>query len=266
MKLIHLNVESFKYFDALVDFLEVEKPDILSIVEATDGHFFGPRGEKRDYLWELKQRFGWDAVFHPTVFRDFWDYQIAFGVAVLSRYPMKIEKALYLGEQEPTIRPHDHICFADIPKYERYPYAWKLNMPFLITQLQTEEWPLRLLTAHFHVSYECLETLQIWQDAEFVVKHLGTSADDSLPIIFTGDLNIRNESMSIKTLSEKLTQQSGNFTNTLCKSIHPRFNPDVDKIWLWIDHIFTRNITVSSCEVSEVEVSDHLPLVLDFSL
>ena len=25
MKLIHLNVESFKYFDALVDFLEIEK-------------------------------------------------------------------------------------------------------------------------------------------------------------------------------------------------------------------------------------------------
>jgi hypothetical protein len=50
MKLIHLNVESFKYFDALVDFLEVEKPDILSLVEATDGDFFDSRGEKRDYL------------------------------------------------------------------------------------------------------------------------------------------------------------------------------------------------------------------------
>jgi len=41
MKLIHLNVESFTYFDALVDFLEVENPDILSLVEATDGSFFG---------------------------------------------------------------------------------------------------------------------------------------------------------------------------------------------------------------------------------
>ncbi len=51
MKLIHLNVESFKYFDALVDFLEAEKPDILSLVEATDGAFFGSKGgEKRDYL------------------------------------------------------------------------------------------------------------------------------------------------------------------------------------------------------------------------
>ena len=51
MKLIHLNVESFKYFDALVDFLEIEKPDIISLVEATDGAFFGSKGgEKRDYL------------------------------------------------------------------------------------------------------------------------------------------------------------------------------------------------------------------------
>lgn len=43
MKLIHLNVESFKYFDAVVDFLEKEKPDIISLVEATDGDFFGSK-------------------------------------------------------------------------------------------------------------------------------------------------------------------------------------------------------------------------------
>lgn len=78
MKLIHLNVESFKYFDALVDFLEVEKPDILSLVEATDGAFFGSQGgEKRDYIGELCARFGWDSVFHPTVFRDMGEYRIA---------------------------------------------------------------------------------------------------------------------------------------------------------------------------------------------
>ena len=51
MKLIHLNVESFKYFDALVDFLEAEKPDILSLVEASDGCFFGSEGgQQRDYI------------------------------------------------------------------------------------------------------------------------------------------------------------------------------------------------------------------------
>lgn len=44
-----------------------------------------------------------------------------------------------------------------------------------------------------------------------------------MPTILTGDLNIRNESMAIKTLSEKLTQQSGSFINTLCRSIHPTF-------------------------------------------
>ena len=38
MKLIHLNVESFKYFDALVDFLEVEKPDLLLFI--TDPRYF----------------------------------------------------------------------------------------------------------------------------------------------------------------------------------------------------------------------------------
>jgi|GEM_PF-1328746 len=78
MKLIHLNVESFKYFDALVDFLILEKPDILSLVEATDGAFFGSQGgQRRDYIGELSSRFGWNAVFHPTVFRDMGEYRVA---------------------------------------------------------------------------------------------------------------------------------------------------------------------------------------------
>lgn len=264
MKLIHLNVESFKYFDALVDFLEIEKPDILSLVEASDGTFFGSKWILRDYLWELAVKFWWNHIFHPTVFRDFGDYQISFGAAVLSAYPVKIEQALYLGEQKPTIRPHDHICFMDIPKYERYPHAWKLNLPLLITEVETEKWPIRLLTTHFHVSYECLETLQIWQDAEFVSENIYES---SIPIILTGDLNIRNESMAIKTLSEKLKQESSAFTNTLCRSIHPLFQKNPQSLGLGIDHIFTKHIQVDSCEVrNEALVSDHLPVVLDFSL
>lgn len=78
MKLIHLNVESFKYFDALVDFLEAEKPDILSLVEVTDGAFFGSQGgERRNYVGELCEKFGWNSVFHPTVFRNMGEYMIA---------------------------------------------------------------------------------------------------------------------------------------------------------------------------------------------
>lgn len=264
MKLIHLNVESFKYFDALVDFLEAEKPDVLSLVEATDGDFFDSRGQRRDYLGELKQRFGWNSVFHPTVFRDFWDYQIGFGAAVLSSSDIIVDNLDTLGDGM-SVWAYDHLVFSDKPKYERYPYAWKWLFPFLVTHVQTEQGIIRLLTTHFHVSYECLETLQIWQDAERIVDYLNAH-EDSIPTILAGDFNIRNESMSIKIIREKLTQHSQNFTNTLCRSVHPIFSDKPGHLWLWIDHIFTRNISVSSCEVKEVAVSDHLPLVLDFSL
>ncbi|MBP6920973.1 endonuclease/exonuclease/phosphatase family protein [Candidatus Gracilibacteria bacterium] len=265
MKIIHLNVESFKYFDALVDFLETEKPDILSLVEATDGSFFGPEGgAQRDYLGELCQRFSWNQVFHPTIFRDMGECRISLGAAVLSRFSLSVESQQYFGEQKPTIVPNNSISFSDKPKYERYPHAWKWSLPFLVTKIQTEQGVMRLLTSHFHVSYECLETLQIWQDAERIAEYLETT--DNTPLVLTGDFNIRNESMAIKTLSEKLTQQSGHFSNTLTRSIHPCFEIDKNRIGLGIDHIFTRDVFVNSCEIREVEVSDHLPLVLDFSL
>lgn len=267
MKLIHLNVESFKYFDALVDFLENEKPDLLSLVEATDGEniFSSKWGAKRDFLEELSQRFSWNFIFHPTIFRDCWTHQIGFGAAVLSRFPLTLESGKYFGEQKPTFLSSDNIAFSDRPKYEKYPNAWRFSLPFLVTQIETEQWILRLLTAHFHVSYDCLETLQIWQDAEYVVEYLN-SRSDTIPTILTGDLNIRNESMAVKTLSAKLTQHSQQFRNTLTTSVHPYFHRVPDGEWLGIDHIFTKNISVSSCSVKDVAVSDHLPLALDFSL
>jgi hypothetical protein len=266
MKLIHLNVESFKYFDALVDFLEAEKPDILSLVEATDGKdiWSSKWGSQRDYIGELCKRFSWNSIFHPTIFRDCWTHQIGFGAAVLSRYNLDPESRGYLGEKKPTLLAADNIAFSDRPKYEKYPNAWKFSLPLLATQIQTEKWPVRLLTVHFHVSYECLETLQIWQDAERVVEYLNTH--DDIPTILTGDLNIRNESMAVKIIREKLTQHSESFTNTLCRSTHPLFLKDENHPGLGIDHIFTKKINVALCEVREVAVSDHLPLVLDFSL
>ncbi len=79
MKLVHLNIGSFNYFDAVVDFLEKEKPDIISLVEATDGVFFGSHGgQKREYISELCTKFGWNNIFHPTVFRDFGAHSIGF--------------------------------------------------------------------------------------------------------------------------------------------------------------------------------------------
>ncbi len=265
MKLIHLNVESFKYFDALVDFLEAEKPDILSLVEATDGVFFGSVwGHKRDYIGELCDKFGWNSVFHPTVFRDFGTHKIGFGAAVLSRFWITTEDKQYFGKQNPTVLPHDYISFSDKPKYERYPYAWKWSLPFLVTQIHTENGIFRLLTVHFHVSYECFETLQIWEDAERVVEYLNSSG--GMPTVLTGDMNIRNESMAIKILREKMTQHSENFRNTLCLSVHPLFVKEPHNPGYGIDHIFTKDITVDSCQLREVKVSDHLPVVLDFNL
>lgn len=89
---------------------------------------------------------------------------------------------------------------------------------------------------------------------------------DDIPTILTGDLNIRNESMAVKIIKEKMIQHSEIFRNTLCYSTHPLFQKEPQNPGYGIDHIFTRNIRVSGCKIKDVEVSDHLPLVLDFCL
>lgn len=57
----------------------------------------------------------------------------------MSRFPLTLESAMYFGDQKPSVRPRDDIIFSDRPKYERYPYAWKLNLPFLSTTVATEK-------------------------------------------------------------------------------------------------------------------------------
>jgi endonuclease/exonuclease/phosphatase (EEP) superfamily protein YafD len=72
--------------------------------------------------------------------------------------------------------------------------------------------------------------------------------------------------MAVKIIREKLTQQSELFTNTLCRSIHPLFQKEPNHAGLGIDHIFTKNISVLSCDVQNVVISDHLPLILQFEI
>ncbi len=262
MKFLHLNVESFTYFDALLYFLEEEKPDIVSFVEATDGDFFHS-GTKKDYVGEIADRFSWNPFFYPTIFREFGDYEIGYGAAVLSRFDLSVEKKMFLGNSEETHLSHDHISVSDRPKYEKYPYCWKWNFPFLSTIIHSDNGDIRILSAHSHVSYECFETLQIWQNAEKIAEYISGISDD-LPLILAGDFNIRNESMAIKTLSEIAQHESEKFHNTLSREIHPLFKNHPNHPGLWIDHIFTKNLTDTLCETKEVTVSDHLPLILTF--
>lgn len=96
---------------------------------------------------------------------------------------------------------------------------------------------------------------------EFVIKE---ALKSDLPTIILGDFNLLPESESIKLITDK-------FRN-LCvengvKSTRPELDDGLDRGNMVVDYIFVNeNIKVNNFSVFETDISDHLPLVLDFEI
>lgn len=263
MKLIHLNVESCRYFEPLVEFFEQEKPDFCSLVEAADGDYLRS-GKHHDHLVRIAEKLQMNLIFAPTTFRDMEWYSVGLWAAVLSKYPVISHEIMYLGWSGQTHFPNNYPLFVLKEKYERYPYAADQSLPLLSTKIDVNGKQLEILTTHFHVTFDCIESEKMVKEEHEIAKYI--SHNKTWPLILTGDFNIEKNSLSIELIGSYLTNQSLNFTNTLCKTIHPIFKNKPDHPGLAVDHVFTRDILVENCEVRNVTVSDHLPVVLDFQI
>ena len=122
---------------------------------------------------------------------------------------------------------------------------------------------IRNLTAHFTVSYLCAETIQHIQQAKSVVNFL--SNVKKLPTIFSGDLNIHDQSASVAQLSSVLEMVNKDTKNSLNKEIHPVFKY-TDVTDLRVDYIFQDGFKVMDYSVPDITVSDHLPIIANLEI
>jgi endonuclease/exonuclease/phosphatase family metal-dependent hydrolase len=85
-----------------------------------------------------------------------------------------------------------------------------------------------------------------------------------LPTIIIGDINLLPESESIQLLNK-------HFTNLIDKynivTTRPQLMKDFDKGGLVVDYAFVNNlVNTKKFEVLNIDISDHLPLVLEFEI
>ena len=85
-----------------------------------------------------------------------------------------------------------------------------------------------------------------------------------IPCIVTGDFNLLPKSESIKNISQKLTNLIEKYD---IKSTRPSFDDGLDKGDIVCDYIFVNDkVKINDFKVINTNVSDHLPIVLDFDI
>jgi endonuclease/exonuclease/phosphatase family metal-dependent hydrolase len=86
----------------------------------------------------------------------------------------------------------------------------------------------------------------------------------NLPTIIAGDFNLLPESHSLKILND-------NFKNLITEfkivSTRPDFSDEIDRGEEVVDYVFVNDqIQVKDFSVIQTDVSDHLPLILEFEI
>jgi endonuclease/exonuclease/phosphatase (EEP) superfamily protein YafD len=151
-----------------------------------------------------------------------------------------------------------------------YPMEYKVPKNLIWTLLSFQGKVFRNITTHFTATQKCTETLQMIQEAQNVCDFVQNTKD--IPTIFSGDLNIHQQASCIATLKSNLNLVNEGSKNTLTPSIHSIFWPeyiarDHNLInGLSVDYVFQKGLNVLKYEIPEVEVSDHLPVVVEFEI
>lgn len=119
---------------------------------------------------------------------------------------------------------------------------------------------LRIFNIHGTWSADKLDNDRTKNEVDFVLREVGGNTEDTL---VCGDFNLLPHTDSIQKLSKSLHNTVEAFG---IKTTRPDFKDNLESGNTIVDYIFTgTNIAVSALHVPQVAISDHLPLVMDFT-
>jgi len=262
MKLLNINIGiKIDNTSEVAEFIKKENADIVAIQEIV-------RHLEDEVFDEFKSKLGVEKVvggMYPNRFfgplwitdafrkegkihRDFGGL-IEQGNEILSKYPI-------------TQAVNEHF-------YKSYEYAldW--------TNWKKEDHGRALETVELNVDGKLLQILNIhgiWtedkkgdertlRECEFVVDK---AKQKNIPTIITGDFNLLPETESIKLINNEYLNLIDKFG---IKSTRPDFDDGLETGRNVVDYIFVSNdIQVNNFKIVETNITDHLPLLLDFEV
>jgi endonuclease/exonuclease/phosphatase family metal-dependent hydrolase len=276
LKLIQLNCFQFTHFDEILKFLIEQNADIINLQEATTGLI--SEFDKGVCLNKLAKELGMQVIYSPFTAKESQDGKLDwFGNAILTKLEILDYGTHWLHDGQNTagiINYQDDKKLQEAIKVNRnlaYPIVYNQPKNLVWALLSHKGKVLRNITTHFTATQKCTETLQMIQEAQAVGDFIDNVKD--IPILFTGDLNIHQQAGCITTIQQKINLINHGNNNTLSKVLHPIFvepkyllNDPSLKNGRAVDYVFQKGISVLNWQIQNVEISDHLPIVVEFEL
>ena len=120
--------------------------------------------------------------------------------------------------------------------------------------------PLQIINIHGIWNKDKIGDERTIKQSEFILSKIRKD----IPVIVVGDFNLLPNTESIKLLNNELINLIDKY---YIKSTRPYLDDGLDKGKLVCDYIFINDkVTVNDFKVIESNISDHLPLILDFEI
>ena len=259
MKLLNLNIcIKLDNTKEVKDFFIKEKADIITIQEAMHGIedtcFSMYQSENELITLEEYPNFAFAPLFvakgvtkNGEVTRDFGG-KAEQGTLLLSKYPIK---------------EHTNDFY-----YREYRYEYDA------TNFRKEDWCRSIQNATIKIGGKELQIINvhgIWNEGKIgdertiaQSKFILSKVRKDIPAIVVGDFNLLPETESIGLLNKELINLIDKYK---IKSTRPHFDAGLDKGNLVCDYIFINDlVTINNFQILESNVSDHLPLLIDFEI
>ncbi len=259
MKLINLNIMGGEIHDPLLGFIEANKDetDIFCFQEVlkSDRSVITPAGYRSNILGELEEilsdfKYLFSPNYHGRDFENIVDYQLSHGPAVFwkkSLMPIEIGK-IFTHYTEDDVREFFGSNKPDVPR----------NFQYLIFE--------KYIVMNFHGYWAPAPKTDTPQRLEQSEKLISFVKKYNLPAVIAGDFNLAMGTKSVAMFENQgfrnLVKESK--AETTRSSFYPIRWRATDK---YADYIFVSpEIEVKDFKVLPDEVSDHLPLCLEFKI
>lgn len=257
MKLVTFNIAIKKdNTSAVIDFMKSENVDIITLQEsmrALDDDALKMFRSGQDIYKAFKPTHKYQ-FFGPVFVADVWHKNgeingdfgglVEQGNQIISKYPIKLAKNKFYY--------NDYGHWFDVSDFRQNDWA----RPLMEAVVDINGKEVQIFNLHGIINDEKMGNDKTLKQCEFVIEQ---ALQRDMPTIIVGDFNLCPKSDSIKLMNKYFRNLSEEFALTTTRS--------KEKEALVIDYIFVNDkIKVNDFKVVESDISDHLPLILDFEV
>lgn len=247
IKIITINIQAAELLDNFLAFIQEQVPDILLMQEVfTSRESLNQRFYVLEHLQNILNDYHVDRAATYDTLRD--GAVVQAGNAILSKFPIKKRKTVFYNI------PYIHQYVEPVGDYTAVPR----NLQYV--QLDVNGTELNIFNTHGIWGIDSANSATRVHMVQVIVEQI-----KDLPfVVLGGDLNVPSNTEPIDNLEQHLISV---FKHELKSTLNMRRKHDPVYANLDLDMLLvSRDINVIRKECSQVDISDHLPLIIDIYL